>query len=219
MGPVGIVDRQRTIHLDRITSDAASDVMRVDKAMACLSAYHIRRSDAEVPQSGSSWCCLHPRQCGAVRCRRGRRRSVDGELDPGALQHRAPGEGHRHVLRHHHRRCRRVPGIPDSPYAKDLAKIDAAAKSYIDKAAREDHRRGKKPAVVFDIDDTLLLSSTTRSATTTPTTRPLERLRGPRRPPARVRNPELVRYAASKGVEVFYNSGLSETQRAARWRT
>ncbi|MFJ8728069.1 HAD family acid phosphatase [Streptomyces sp. NPDC004166] len=104
---------------------------------------------------------------------------------------------------------------PDSPYAKDLAKIDAAAKSYIDKAAREDHRRGKKPAVVFDIDDTLLLSldyekryNYTYNATTWN-----DYVDRADRPPV-FGSPELVRYAASKGVEVFYNSGLSETQRA-----
>ncbi|MGW2556733.1 HAD family acid phosphatase [Streptomyces sp. NPDC001635] len=104
---------------------------------------------------------------------------------------------------------------PDSPYAKDLAKIDAAAKSYIDKAAREDHHRGKKPAVVFDIDDTLLLSldyekryNYTYNATTWN-----DYVDRADRPPV-FGSPELVRYAASKGVEVFYNSGLSETQRA-----
>ncbi|MEU5380606.1 MULTISPECIES: HAD family acid phosphatase [unclassified Streptomyces] len=104
---------------------------------------------------------------------------------------------------------------PDSPYAKDLAKIDAAAKSYIDKAAREDHHRGKKPAVVFDIDDTLLLSldyekryNYNYNATTWN-----DYVDRADRPPV-FGSPELVRYAASKGVEVFYNSGLSETQRA-----
>src|SRR5919205_345137 len=43
---------------------------------------------------------------------------------------------------------------PDTPYAKDLARIDADAKRYIDKAARKAHRHDEKPAVVFDIDDT-----------------------------------------------------------------
>ncbi len=44
-----------------------------------------------------------------------------------------------------------------SPYAQDLARIDASAKRYIDAAVRK-HHKGVKPAVVFDIDDTLLLS-------------------------------------------------------------
>ncbi|POX45037.1 HAD family acid phosphatase [Streptomyces sp. Ru72] len=105
---------------------------------------------------------------------------------------------------------------PDSPYAKDLAGIDADAKRYIDKAARKAHKHGEKPAVVFDIDDTLLLSLdyekrynyTYNSATWAAYVNKADR-------PAVFGSPELVRYAASKGVEVFYNSGLSEAQRSA----
>ncbi|WP_030745035.1 HAD family acid phosphatase [Streptomyces sp. NRRL S-31] len=104
---------------------------------------------------------------------------------------------------------------PDSPYAKDLARIDADAERYIDKAARKAHHRGEKPAVVFDIDDTLLLSLdyekrynyTYNAATWNDYVNKADR-------PAVFGSPELVRYAASKGVEVFYNSGLSEAQRA-----
>ncbi|MEW2288932.1 HAD family acid phosphatase [Streptomyces sp. NPDC047841] len=105
---------------------------------------------------------------------------------------------------------------PDSPYAKDLARLDSDARSYIDKAARKAHHRGEKPAVVFDIDDTLLLSLdyekrynyTYNSGTWNDYVNRADR-------PAVFGSPELVRYAASKGVEVFYNSGLSEAQRAA----
>ncbi|MEV6741870.1 HAD family acid phosphatase [Streptomyces sp. NPDC051104] len=105
---------------------------------------------------------------------------------------------------------------PQSPYAKDLARIDADARRYIDKAARKAHHRGEKPAVVFDIDDTLLLSLdyekrynyTYNSATWAAYVNKADR-------PAVFGSPELVRYAASKGVEVFYNSGLSEAQRSA----
>ncbi|GHD84489.1 HAD family acid phosphatase [Streptomyces naganishii] len=105
---------------------------------------------------------------------------------------------------------------PDSPYAKDLARIDADAKRYIDKAARKAHHRGEKPAVVFDIDDTLLLSLdyekrynyTYNSASWAAYVNRADR-------PEVFGSPELVRYAASKGVEVFYNSGLSEAQRTA----
>lgn len=104
---------------------------------------------------------------------------------------------------------------PDSPYAEDLARIDADAKSYIDKAARKARHKGEKPAVVFDIDDTLLLSLdyekrynyTYNSSTWNDYVNRADR-------PAVFGSPELVRYAASKGVEVFYNSGLSEAQRA-----
>ncbi|KUM81850.1 HAD family acid phosphatase [Streptomyces curacoi] len=105
---------------------------------------------------------------------------------------------------------------PDSPYAKDLARIDADAKKYIDKAARKALHKGEKPAVVFDIDDTLLLSLdyekktnyTYNSATWAEYVNRADR-------PAVFGSPELVRYAESKGVEVFYNSGLAESQRSA----
>ncbi|MFE2265804.1 HAD family acid phosphatase [Streptomyces griseosporeus] len=105
---------------------------------------------------------------------------------------------------------------PDSPYAQDLARIDADAKKYIDKAARKALKHGEKPAVVFDIDDTLLLSLdyekrtnyTYNDATWKAYVNKADR-------PAVFGSPELVRYAESKGVEVFYNSGLGEAQRAA----
>ncbi|MFG2883100.1 HAD family acid phosphatase [Streptomyces sp. NPDC048297] len=105
---------------------------------------------------------------------------------------------------------------PDSPYAEDLADIDADARRYIDKAARKAHHRGEKPAVVFDIDDTLLLSldyEKRYNYTYNPTTWSDYVNRADR--PAVFGSPELVRYAHSKGVEVFYNSGLSEAQRTA----
>src|SRR5689334_15268220 len=105
---------------------------------------------------------------------------------------------------------------PTSPYAKDLARIDAAARKHIDQAARKAHHRGEKPAVVFDIDDTLLLSLdyekrynyTYNSATWAAYVNKADR-------PAVFGSPELVQYAEKKGVEVFYNSGLSEAQRSA----
>lgn len=46
----------------------------------------------------------------------------------------------------------------DSQYAKDLSRLESDAKRYIDRAAHKAKHRGEKPAVVFDIDDTLLLS-------------------------------------------------------------
>ncbi|MFC4501867.1 MULTISPECIES: HAD family acid phosphatase [Streptomyces] len=105
---------------------------------------------------------------------------------------------------------------PTSPYAKDLARIDADAKKYIDKAARKSLRHHAKPAVVFDIDDTLLLSLdyekrynyTYNSATWAAYVNKADR-------PGVFGSAELVRYAEQKGVEVFYNSGLSEAQRTA----
>lgn len=105
---------------------------------------------------------------------------------------------------------------PTSPYAKDLARVDAAARRDIDKAAHQAHHHGRKPAVVFDIDDTLLLSFdyerktnyTYNSTTWADYVAKADR-------PAVFGSPELVEYAASKGVEVFYNSGLKESQRAS----
>ncbi|GGQ96625.1 HAD family acid phosphatase [Streptomyces asoensis] len=105
---------------------------------------------------------------------------------------------------------------PTSPYAKDLASIDKAARKYIDKAARKAVRKGEKPAVVFDIDDTLLLSLdyekrynyTYNSASWAAYVNKADR-------PAVFGTPELVRYAQAHGVEVFYNSGLAEAQRSA----
>ncbi|MFD9004037.1 HAD family acid phosphatase [Streptomyces sp. NPDC059582] len=105
---------------------------------------------------------------------------------------------------------------PDSQYAKDLARIDASARKYIDQAAHKGHHRGTKPAVVFDIDDTLLLSLdyekrynyTYNSASWAAYVNKADR-------PAVFGSAELVRYAESKGVEVFYNSGLGEAQRTA----
>ncbi|MFJ4812432.1 HAD family acid phosphatase [Streptomyces longwoodensis] len=105
---------------------------------------------------------------------------------------------------------------PTSPYAQDLASVDRAARTYIDKAARKALHKGEKPAVVFDIDDTLLLSLdyekrynyTYNSASWAAYVNRADR-------PAVFGSPELVRYAESKGVEVFYNSGLSEAQRSA----
>ncbi|MEU6215945.1 HAD family acid phosphatase [Streptomyces sp. NPDC047022] len=105
---------------------------------------------------------------------------------------------------------------PDSPYAKDLAHMESVAKRYIDTASRRAHRHGEKPAVVFDIDDTLLLSLdyekktnyTYNSTTWADYVAKADR-------PAVPGTPDLVRYAKSRGVEVFYNSGLKESQRSA----
>ncbi|MEV4448621.1 MULTISPECIES: HAD family acid phosphatase [Streptomyces] len=104
----------------------------------------------------------------------------------------------------------------DSQYAKDLARLESDAKHYIDKAARKAKHHGEKPAVVFDVDDTLLLSLdyekktnyTYNSASWAAYVAQADR-------PAVFGTPELVAYAESKGVEVFYNSGLKESQRVS----
>ncbi|WP_329115413.1 HAD family acid phosphatase [Streptomyces sp. NBC_01465] len=103
----------------------------------------------------------------------------------------------------------------DSAYAKDLARVEAKAKRTIADAAARHGGKGKKPAVVFDIDDTLLLSLdyeiktnyTYNSATWATYVAQADR-------PAVFGTPELIAYAAKKGVAVFYNSGLKESQRA-----
>ncbi|MEV5611354.1 HAD family acid phosphatase [Streptomyces sp. NPDC052225] len=104
----------------------------------------------------------------------------------------------------------------DSAYADDLARIEAGARKDIDKAVKKAKAHGEKPAVVFDIDDTLLLSldyeiktnyvynSASWAAYVAQANRP-----------AVPGTPDLIKYATSKGVEVFYNSGLKETQRAS----
>ncbi|MET7602858.1 HAD family acid phosphatase [Streptomyces avermitilis] len=104
----------------------------------------------------------------------------------------------------------------DSQYAKDLARLESSAKRSIDKAAHKAKRHGENPAVVFDIDDTLLLSLdyekktnyTYNSTTWADYVAKADR-------PAVFGTPELVAYAKSKGVEVFYNSGLKESQRVS----
>ncbi|MEV1021711.1 HAD family acid phosphatase [Streptomyces sp. NPDC050264] len=104
---------------------------------------------------------------------------------------------------------------PDSAYADDLARVEAGAKKDIAKAVQKAKHHHARPAIVFDIDDTLLLSldyevSTNyvyNSATWAAYVAEADR-------PAVFGTPALIKYAKSKGVEVFYNSGLSESQRA-----
>ncbi|MEV5984281.1 HAD family acid phosphatase [Streptomyces sp. NPDC052051] len=104
----------------------------------------------------------------------------------------------------------------NSQYVKDLTGIEADAKKYIDQASRKAQHKGQKPAVVFDIDDTLLLSLdyekrtnyTYNSATWADYVAKADR-------PAVPGTPDLINYAKAKGVEVFYNSGLNESQRAS----
>ncbi|WP_234018935.1 MULTISPECIES: HAD family acid phosphatase [unclassified Streptomyces] len=104
----------------------------------------------------------------------------------------------------------------DSAYADDMARITAKAERDIDRAAKKAKKHGEKPAVVFDIDDTLLLSLdyeiktnyVYNSASWADYVARADR-------PAVPGTPDLIEYATRKGVEVFYNSGLKETQRAS----
>ncbi|MEU8487631.1 HAD family acid phosphatase [Streptomyces sp. NPDC048641] len=105
---------------------------------------------------------------------------------------------------------------PSSQYAQDLARIEAGARKQIAKAAARHHHKGDRPAVVFDIDDTLLLSLDYEKKTNyvyNDATWKEYVAKADR--PAVFGTPGLIAYAQSKGVEVFYNSGLSEAQRAA----
>ncbi|MFE1952409.1 HAD family acid phosphatase [Streptomyces sp. NPDC059524] len=105
---------------------------------------------------------------------------------------------------------------PDSQYAQDLARIQAAAKKRIARAAHRHHGKDERPAVVFDIDDTLLLSLDYEKKTNyvyNDATWKAYVAKADR--PAVFGTPALIAYAESQGVEVFYNSGLSEEQRSA----
>jgi predicted secreted acid phosphatase len=104
----------------------------------------------------------------------------------------------------------------DSQYAQDLARIEAGAKRQIAKAAKQHHGKGDKPAVVFDIDDTLLLSLDYEKKTNyVYNDASWKEYVAKANRPAVFGTPGLIDYAQSKGVEVFYNSGLGEAQRAA----
>lgn len=106
---------------------------------------------------------------------------------------------------------------PDSPYAKDLARIQAKAKKDIKKAAAKHakhDRHGKKPAIVLDVDDTALLSLDYEKATNfTYNSDSWDAYVKAAKRPAVFGMPQLVKYAKSKGVEVFFLTGLAESQR------
>ncbi|MEW2391440.1 HAD family acid phosphatase [Streptomyces venezuelae] len=104
---------------------------------------------------------------------------------------------------------------PDSPYAKDLARIQAKAKKDIRKAARHPHRgHGKKPAIVLDVDDTALLSfDYEKTANYVYNNDSWDAYVKAAKRPAVFGMPELVAYAKRHGVEVFFLTGLAESQR------
>lgn len=116
---------------------------------------------------------------------------------------------------------------PDSPYAKDLARIQAKAKKDIRKAAAhgvahgtegrggKGGGHGKKPAIVLDVDDTALLSFDYEKTTNyTYDNASWDAYVKAAKRPAVFGMPELVKYAKGKGVEVFFLTGLSQSQRA-----
>ncbi len=101
---------------------------------------------------------------------------------------------------------------PDSPYAKQVGGIEAAAKRYLGHAVHHTHG---KPAIVLDIDDTTLLTYnyeqeqgfgyTPASNNTYIETKTMGPVFG---------MPQLVDWAADQGITVFYLTGRPEAQRA-----
>ncbi|WP_030904782.1 HAD family acid phosphatase [Streptomyces sp. NRRL F-5126] len=114
---------------------------------------------------------------------------------------------------------------PDSPYAHDLARIEAGAKRDIarataghghgrDQGGHGGHASHKKPAIVLDVDDTALLSFTYERATHyvyDDATWNAFVSKADR--PAVYGMPGLVSYAKDHGVAVFFVTGLAEDLR------
>lgn len=103
---------------------------------------------------------------------------------------------------------------PDSNYAKQVAEIEKKAKAQIDRAVRNSKHTKTKPAIVLDLDDTTLLTYN------------YELQQGfhftPESQDAYLKStdmaavfgmPQLVNWAQSKGVTVFYVTGRGEHQR------
>ncbi|MCA1218631.1 HAD family acid phosphatase [Streptomyces sp. 8L] len=106
---------------------------------------------------------------------------------------------------------------PDSPYAHDLARIEAGAERDIARETAGHHgpaARHGKPAIVLDVDDTALLSFTYEretnyvynDATWNAFVSQADR-------PAVYGMPGLVSYAKKHGVTVFFLTGLAENLR------
>jgi predicted secreted acid phosphatase len=103
----------------------------------------------------------------------------------------------------------------DSNYAKQMKQITGSAESYLTWAAHQSHSHGK-PAVVFDIDDTLLntydyeiaeqFGYTSASNATWIDAAAF---------PAVFYMPQLVSFAYSHGFSVFYITGRPQSQTAA----
>ncbi|MBT2383519.1 HAD family acid phosphatase [Streptomyces sp. ISL-11] len=103
---------------------------------------------------------------------------------------------------------------PDSNYAKQVADIEKKAKAQIDRAVKNGKHLKGKPAIVVDLDDTTLLTYN------------YELQQGfhftPESQDAYLKStdmaavfgmPQLVNWAQSKGVTVFYVTGRGEHQR------
>ena len=102
-----------------------------------------------------------------------------------------------------------------SNYAKQMKQIVAQAEAYLARAARRYHGKGK-PAVVFDIDDTLLNTYDYTLAEQFGYT-PASNLVwvDDAAFPAVFYMPQLVSFAASHGYSIFYITGGPQSQTAA----
>jgi predicted secreted acid phosphatase len=102
-----------------------------------------------------------------------------------------------------------------SNYAKQMKQIVANAESYLAWAAHRPHGHGK-PAVVFDIDDTLLNTYDYTLAEQFGFTSASNAIWiNAAAFPAVFYMPQLVSYAASHGYAVFYITGRPQSQTAA----
>jgi predicted secreted acid phosphatase len=103
----------------------------------------------------------------------------------------------------------------NSPYAHDVHRVEKAAMKHLAEAGKKGTRHGKKPAVVLDVDDTMLLTYDYEKATnfTYGTKSFTDYVSKADRGPV-YGMPELVNYAKSKGVEVFFLTGSAEDVRA-----
>ena len=101
---------------------------------------------------------------------------------------------------------------PSSNYAKQMKQIVASAESYLGRAIHQHHGTGK-PAVVFDIDDTLLNTFDYTLAEQfgfTSASNAIWVNAGAF--PAVFYMPQLVSYAASHGYAVFFITGRPQSQ-------
>ncbi|MFE3185146.1 HAD family acid phosphatase [Streptomyces violascens] len=105
---------------------------------------------------------------------------------------------------------------PKSNYAKQVADIEARAKRQIKHAAEHPGRDGRKPAIVLDVDDTTLLTYdyekkngfAYNAAAFNAYVQSAQSI-------AVFGMPDLVNYAAKKGVTVFFLTGRDASQRNA----
>ncbi|RLV08644.1 acid phosphatase [Streptomyces griseocarneus] len=105
---------------------------------------------------------------------------------------------------------------PDSNYAKQLADIQKKAKAQIERSVRntEGKKGAKKPAIVLDVDDTTLLTynyELQQGFNFTPASQDAY-LKSTDMGPV-FGMPQLVNWAQSKGVTVFFVTGRDEHQR------